>query len=464
MKTAVVSADFSRSLKRKIKPLHGVNNSPLSLGEPPIGFREAGFPFCRLHDIGGPFGGAHYVDIPNVFPDFDADPANPEAYDFAFTDALLKQLHAAGTKIFYRLGISIENNYRIKAYRNHPPKNYRKWAEICAGIVRHYNCGWADGFEFDIQYWEIWNEPENPPMWSGTREEYFELYRTASLRLKEEFPEIRIGGYASCGFYAVNRPDCNDFYKGFVTWYDEFLKFVTAEKTACPLDFFSWHLYTNDPEEIVLHARYVDSKLKEFGLTEVENIFNEWNYISGNPKRIFLEMKDNEGASFVGAAFCLMQDSPIEKAMYYDAYPQQLYCGLYTFPGLQTTQTCSVFAMWDQLYRVGGQCETVANGERVYTCAAANRADKAWLITNFNTQSRRVKLTIAGAKLEDFSARIVDRRHDNTVFAISDEIVLGPYATLLLTTVKTARKKTIRKGAGTIHAGLDDTTARKNQR
>ena len=43
MKTAVVSADFSRSLKRKIKPLHGVNNSPLSLGEPPIGFREAGF-------------------------------------------------------------------------------------------------------------------------------------------------------------------------------------------------------------------------------------------------------------------------------------------------------------------------------------------------------------------------------------------------------------------------------------
>ena len=62
-------------------------------------------------------------------------------------------------------------------------KDFRKWTEICAGIVRHYNCGWANGFKFGIKYWEIWNEPENPPMWDGTRQEFFELYRTASLRL-----------------------------------------------------------------------------------------------------------------------------------------------------------------------------------------------------------------------------------------------------------------------------------------
>ena len=185
MRKAVVTADFSRKTRERIKPLHGVNNSPLSLGSPPPGFREAGIPFCRLHDTAGAYGGAHYVDIPNVFPDFDADPAKPESYDFAFTDAYLTQLHAAGTEIFYRLGVTIENHYGIKGYHNHPPADPEKWAEICAGVVRHYNHGWAHGFRFGIRYWEIWNEPENPPMWSGTKEEYFHLYRVASIRLKK---------------------------------------------------------------------------------------------------------------------------------------------------------------------------------------------------------------------------------------------------------------------------------------
>ena len=467
MKKAVVSADFSRKMKDRIKPLHGVNNSPLSLYEPPKGFREAGIPFCRLHDTGGAYGGSRYVDIPNIFPDFDADPKKPESYDFAFTDAYLTQLHAAGTQIFYRLGVTIENNYRIKAYRNHPPKDFRKWAEICAGVVRHYNCGWANGFKFGINYWEIWNEPENPPMWSGTREQYFELYRITSTRLKKEFPELKVGGYASCGFYAVNRPGCTDFYKGFVTWYDEFLKFVTAKKTRCPLDFYSWHLYTWDPEEIILHANYVDSKLKEYGLSEVENIFNEWNYITKKPNRRFLEMKDNEGASFVSAGFCLMQDSPVDKAMYYDAYPARAYCGLYHFPGVRTTQTYSAFAMWNRLYKLGGRCASQTDVTKLYTCAAADRTGKAWFITNFNDESRSVTLDPKGAQLKEFTARIIDRRHDNAPFALKKQIVMPPYSTLLLTTFEDEPEKaakTARKPAAAVHAGLDDTTTKKGKK
>ena len=464
MKKAIVSADFNHRLNRKIKPLHGVNNSPIALNAPPMGFKEAGIPFCRLHDAAGAYGGAHYVDIPNVFPNFDADPKNPESYDFAFTDAYLKQLHASGTEIFYRLGITIENNYRIKGYHNHPPKDFKKWAEICAGIIRHYNCGWANGFKFGIRYWEIWNEPENPPMWDGTREQFFELYRTTSLRLKKEFPDIKVGGYASCGFYTNNRKDCPDFYKNFVTWFDEFLKFVTAKKTACPLDFFSWHLYTNDPQEIVIHARYADSKLKEYGLTKVESIFDEWNYVSKNPKRRFLEMKDNEGASFVGAAFCLMQDSPIDKSMYYDAYPQRAYCGLYHFPGPRTTQTYSAFAMWNQLYKLGGHFAAKTDAPGVYACAAADKSGKALFIVNFNAVGCKLSLDMTGAKLKDFSGRIIDKRHDNAPFALKKEIVLPPYSVLLMDTEKTVSGPVKEAESSANHAGLDDSSAKKKQR
>ena len=69
----------------------------------------------------------------------------------------------------YRLGISIE--WGSKKYTSLPLWDPQKWAEICAHIIRHYNEGWCDGFYYQISYWEIWNEPENPPMWQGTMED-----------------------------------------------------------------------------------------------------------------------------------------------------------------------------------------------------------------------------------------------------------------------------------------------------
>ena len=82
-----VSIDFSK-VNGPIKPLHGVNNAPEPDCEP--GYcdvlAKAGIPFVRLHDMGGHYAAARYVDIANVFPDFSRDPGDPTSYDFAFTD------------------------------------------------------------------------------------------------------------------------------------------------------------------------------------------------------------------------------------------------------------------------------------------------------------------------------------------------------------------------------------------
>ena len=90
LKNSVI-IDFSK-VTGKIKPMH-------SVGQPPfrgIDFsmcdylKEAHIPYSRLHDVGGLFGGNLYVDIPNIFRDFNADVENPENYDFAFTDIITK--------------------------------------------------------------------------------------------------------------------------------------------------------------------------------------------------------------------------------------------------------------------------------------------------------------------------------------------------------------------------------------
>ena len=91
---AMINIDFS-SVQGPVKPVNGV-------GQPPIlGFddtrlfrylKEAGIPYSRLHDVGGAYGKNVFVDIPNLFRDFDADETDPASYDFAFTDRLINAL------------------------------------------------------------------------------------------------------------------------------------------------------------------------------------------------------------------------------------------------------------------------------------------------------------------------------------------------------------------------------------
>ena len=152
------------------------------------------------------YGGDHVADITAMFPDFDADENDPKSYDFAVTDAYLRNMRAAGTEPFFRLGQRIE--HAAKRYNVWPPKDFAKWARICEHVIRHYNRGWADGFEWNIKYWEIWNEPDIdmdwrktglPRMWGGTEEQFFEFFEIAAKHLKGKFPELKIGGPALAG-------------------------------------------------------------------------------------------------------------------------------------------------------------------------------------------------------------------------------------------------------------------------
>lgn len=429
-----IKVDFSQP-SGTVKPLHGINNSPVTYGHELPELRDAGIPFVRLHDSAGDFGGTYFVDVPNLFPNFDADPDHPASYDFAYTDAYLKGLTASGLKIFYRLGVTIENNFRIKPQRIHPPKDFDKWARICAGIVRHYNQGWAEGFHYGIEYWEIWNEPENPPMWTGTRDQYYELYRVAANYLKQQFPDIKVGGYASCGFYAINREGMSDFYRSFVPYFLDFLKFVTTPETAAPLDFFSWHLYTTDPHEIILHANFVAEKLKEYGLGKVENIFNEWNYTDWNDPERWDAMKEMPGATFVASAFCLMQKSPIDKAMYYDALPTRTYCGLYYFPSQKVTKTYYSFKAFNELYQLGTAVECSSDEQQgIYVCAAKDSATTgAVLIVNRNVLGMSVKFEIAGIDAKPTCAILDHLRLLETANCLGDGLLsLPPQSVVLL--------------------------------
>ena len=428
-----------------MKPLHGVNNSPAALRKPVQSFTDAGIPYMRTHDTMGAFGGTHFIDVPNIFRDFDADENDPESYDFAFTDAYIGNIIKSGTQIFYRLGVTIENSWDIKAYNIYPPKDFHKWARICEHIIRHYNEGWANGFNHNIEYWEIWNEPENPPMWRGTKEQFYEFYSVAANHLKKCFPNLKFGGYAGCGFSYVTGHQKSAFYKSFVTFFDEFLDYISAPETKAPLDFYSWHIYIADPNVIAAHAKYVREKLDEKGFTETEQMLNEWNRMYADVPENYEEMQNQKGASFCAQAFAIMQESSLDKAMYYDAYPARRYCGLYSFPGYRPTKTYYSFYAFNRLYRLGDCVGVKVFGEeQASAMAATDGENKAILLANYSENEQHILLDLEGVdEKTEFALYVTDENitYEKRLRVYPSEsgklsFFLSPYSVMLLEQTK----------------------------
>ena len=348
-----------------IKIMNAVNNGPSKARADQsrgnfADYRALRIPYARTHDsINQATSNGHTVDISAVFPNFDADENDPKNYDFAYTDRFLETILAAGTEPFFRLGQTIENG--IKKYHVFPPKDYAKWARICEHVIRHCNEGWCGGHEWDIRYWEIWNEADAQPdekksescQWQGTKAEFFEFYKIVALHLKKRFPKLKIGGPA-----LGHRLD----------WAEEFLRYQQAAGT--PIDFFSWHWYgripvgdrgPKGPTSLAGKCFLVREMLDRCGYGKAESVLDEWNYVKNwtddfpHTSRIISEPK---GGAFAAAAMSGCQDAPLDMLMYYDARPGTVFNGLFDIYTFKPRPAYYAFLAWSWLRDLGVQVGT----------------------------------------------------------------------------------------------------------
>ncbi len=334
---AELTVDFSESAG-VIRPLHGANGGPIcyrGLVDLSAYQSELGLPLIRLHDV--PWAAFDAVDVSIIFRDFRNDPGKPENYDFASTDDYLAAIVKVGSPILYRLGESIEHTPR--KYRVNPPKDFAKWAEICCGIIRHYNEGWAGGFHHDIRYWEIWNEPDGKPaMWTGTDDQSLELYEVVAKSIKKQWPNLKVGGPALA--------NTGKFENGQFKPSDYMMRFLRrCRDNKVPLDFFSWHRYSKDPLEYALRARAVRELLDSHGFEKTESHLNEWNYLpnwdwkpltkagQGVVRDQWLaQIQGPTGAAFDALVLISLQDAPVDMANIFTADNQVL--GMFSFSGV----------------------------------------------------------------------------------------------------------------------------------
>lgn len=407
-----IKIDFSEFTGKKIKALHGVNGGPLTkvfTYDARELFREAGFPYARLHDVEYPYGSGEFVDIPCVFKDFDSDENDPKSYNFALTDEYIKACLKVGAEPIFRLGVSIEHA-PVKRYI-YPPKDFMKWSRICEHIIRHYTEGWADGYHWDIRYWEIWNESDSCSwngrnMWLGTPEEFYELYSVSATYLKKCFPHLMIGG---CGYT-----------RGYNKFIENFFEYITKKSERVPLDFYSWHRYFVDVEDVISESRRVDDLLSRYGYTETESIFDEWNYMRdwNDQSDSYHIIKNHIGAAFCGAVLCAMQTkTSIDVATYFEADVVKEWCGLFTVDKMSIGKTKAsvaplkpfyAFKAFNELYKLKNEVALDCEDQNIQVAAASNGARAAAMAVNYQGEDCNAELELSNLPLGKYDIRIVD--------------------------------------------------------
>lgn len=398
--TPTLTVDFGTPLG-EFKPVNGINNGPKSkstvsadsiewsLDATKI-YKDLAIPFVRTHDSEYPDGSGYFIDIHCIFPDTSKETDDPKAYDFRGTDEYIANIRESGAEVFYRLGESIAPSVDQATYQ-YPPEDYQKWAEVCAHIIAHYNDGWAEGFNYGIQYWEIWNEPDMPRQWIGEVEEYYDLYKTTARYLKELYPDIKIGGGVLAS--AEEEP---------VT---AFLQSITDDGKETPLDFFSWHLYTPEPQRFTYRANLVRKLLDQYGYTETETFADEWNYIDDwdNIETTWDKIRSGAIASFCAASLITLQNSAVDGAMYYDGSLTGEYaswCGLYTDEG-SILSGYYAFQAFAQMREAGEQVSVTFQRDPtqfgVFICAGSGSSDMI-LLANTSDEILRFQLNSNSGK------------------------------------------------------------------
>jgi xylan 1,4-beta-xylosidase len=387
----VLTVDASRQLGA-FKPVNSVNGGPIiNLGnyyDNSAYFASMAPPYVRLHDV--PYAHEGTVDIHCIFPDFSADEDDPENYHFAKTDLYIGSILKVGARVIFRLGESIEHG-PVKYYI-HPPSDMAKWVRICCNIIRHYNMGWADGHHWGIRYWEIWNEPNVAPCWSGTMAQYCKMYESVARAIHELDAALKVGGPALAGPL--------DSEKG-----REFIGYCRDHQV--PLDFVSWHGYADHPDKLMRNVEESLAMLGENGFKNVETIFGEWNYlpVPWEVSRTERELTRDRftwtwgapGAAFTASMLAYLLPSELDIACYYSAYGTVFRFGLFDIFGLPR-KPLFTFSAFNRLVECGTRIHVTGNnretGLGITGAVNMEKQTTAVLLSNFQDESSRYLLDL----------------------------------------------------------------------
>ncbi|MEI6209609.1 MAG: FG-GAP-like repeat-containing protein [Desulfuromonadales bacterium] len=387
--TTAASVQIGAGTGATIKPLLGENAGPLAASSSVSGdftarYKEIGVRSVRTHDFliypssvpsANPTLYPGPLDMSTMYFDRTKSPTSSGSYNFTLSDQHFAAVVNGGFEPFFRLGDS--------AGLTKPPLPTERsnWERAAVEILKHYTQGQWSGFNATINEVEIWNEPDSTGFWNRSQSEFMSLYVETAAALRAAFPTLRIGGP---GFTqgAVTAPASTGW----------LLTFLDQVKTAnAPLDFISFHIYSNDANEPSSLATSLRSTLDGRGFTSTKIYITEWNTYANavaNLTQAQAYRSGALGASTLTAGWIRMQDAPVDRLFHYrgsdpNANTPEDY-GLYTGAG-SAKRTALAFRMWSTLAGTPERLATTVTGNSSLLALAGNDANGTPVILVVNT-------------------------------------------------------------------------------
>lgn len=321
--TLTFSIDYTVS-DGSFKKLTSVNNGPTSVnfGTAQACYNQIGVEFVRTHDFHGPFDYNGYSSFyTNGAFNYSFETADPSFYSWSTTDSKMQEITAANLQPFFRLGISFPSQGSTPV--TPMPKDadgiqFTTFAGICKRTAMHYTQAWNNGFNYEIPYWEIWNEPNHALSWTvDSVQAYYRMYKQATDSLKSVNPNFKVGGpgTAKNAFYANGN--------GFTLNHSYISNFFTfCQQNNAPLDFYSFHTYEKkNPYHVKLLADTLAYFLDQKGFTQTELIVSEMNVTAGTYQNT------GKGCAYIASSLIAASDTRISKILWYRGVDLGALCG-----------------------------------------------------------------------------------------------------------------------------------------
>jgi len=267
--------------------------------------KEIGFKYLRFHGL--------LHDDMGVYTE---DAAGNPIYNFQYVDQLYDALLSLHIRPFVELSFmpaalasDTKTVFWWKANIS-PPKDLAKWNGLIGALLEHWRERYGEP-EIVQWYYEVWNEPDLSMFWSGTQQQYFDLYSGTVKTIKEICARCRVGGPATAG--GVYEP--------------QWLAYVAAQHL--PADFLSTHTYgvkagafdadghagtvlDGSPDSIVGRVAKSRGTIRASATPDLELHYTEWS-TSYTPT-------DFVHDQYISAAFILQklrETSPLAQSMSY---------------------------------------------------------------------------------------------------------------------------------------------------
>ena len=132
-----------------------------------------------------------------------------------------------------------------------PPKDWQRWHDLVRDLTAHL----VDRYGIDevVEHWsfEVWNEANLEVFWSGTPEEYMQMYDVTVTAIRSVDERLVVGGPSSAA----------------AGWVEELLAHV--ENSGSPVDFVSTHTYGSPPLDF-------RPSLERYGRGDIPIWWTEW--------------------------------------------------------------------------------------------------------------------------------------------------------------------------------------------